>query len=104
MSLSRSCAARSIYLSRENRLRNGMSSPLPPAKVQLVIEQAVVHFDSIGRESVTGAPEILGQLAGFVPVGPGDDALRRHHLHLSWHRETCGGLAVRDGSAVTPSG
>jgi ATP-dependent Clp protease ATP-binding subunit ClpA len=59
MSLSRSCAARSIYLSRENRLRNGMSSPLPPAKVQLVIEQAVVHVDSIGRESVTGAPEIL---------------------------------------------
>ena len=66
----------------------------PTAGFQRVVQRAVIHVQSSGREEVTGANVLVAIFAereshaAYLPAGAGHDALRRGQLHQPRHRQT----------------
>ena len=65
----------------------------PTAGFQRVIQRAVIHVQSSGREEVTGANVLVAIFAereshaAFFPAGAGHDPLRRRQLHQPRYRQ-----------------
>jgi hypothetical protein len=87
----------------------GDVEPAAASEVQLVIEQAVIHVESIGREreSVTGAHVLVEILDSW----PGSFLQEQGMTRYDATTFMCHGIVKhaaaspsRDGSAVTPSG
>ena len=87
----------------------------PTAGFQRVIQRAVIHVQSSGREEVTGANVLVAIFAereshaAYFLAGEGDDALRRGQLHQPRHRQArrhVGSRPVRgvDDDAATVEG
>ena len=65
----------------------------PTAGFQRVIQRAVIHVQSSGRDEVSGANVLVavfserGEPRRLFPAGAGDDALRRGEFHRPRHRQ-----------------
>jgi ATP-dependent Clp protease ATP-binding subunit ClpA len=84
----------------EKLVTDGSEDSKPTAGFQRVIQRAVIHVQSSGREEVTGANVLVaifaekGQPRRLFPGGAGDDALRCRQLHQSRHHQAGRGQAA----------
>jgi ATP-dependent Clp protease adapter protein ClpS len=95
-----------LSLAKESTAQ-GDIEPAAAGEVKLVIEQAVIHVESIGRESVTGAHVLVEILDSW----PGSFLREQGMTRYDATTFICHGIVKhaaaspsRDGSAVTPSG
>src|SRR5216684_2951990 len=86
----------------ENLVTDGADDAKPTAGFQRVIQRAVIHVQSSGREEVTGANVLIAifgarKPCGLFPAGAGHDALRRRQLYQSRHRQAARGVGGAAG-------